>query len=79
MFYCSLENFVKVKLLTGTAEGVGLVVLKAYHFFAWVNLVQDFRIYDRCMINDVTAHPNASLWWPDILACHFKIVSLVPA
>ena len=33
MFYCSLENFVKVKLLTGTAEGEGLVVLKAYHFF----------------------------------------------
>ena len=29
MFYCSLENLVKVKLLTGAAEEEGLVVLKA--------------------------------------------------
>ena len=44
MFFFSLEIFVKVKLLTGTAEGEGLVLLKPYHFFAWVNLVQGFRI-----------------------------------
>ena len=44
MLYCSLEKFVKLKLLTGTAEAEGLVVLKAYHFFAWVNFVEGLRI-----------------------------------
>ena len=61
-------------LLSGTAEGEGLVGLQPYHFFAWVEdgyvifIGVENMMARKCMINGGTVTPNVCLSWPDFLA-----------